>query len=930
MSYPIQLSVNAACISPYIILQTGFFELINIFKKLDTLAFFRPGIGRKFALWILAFSSVVTLLSTVLQLTLEFNRDVTGIEQLLEQIEETNSNSLASSLWVVSDKDVKLQLDGILRLPDMQYLEVRSETDLLVAKAGTPQLDLIVTREIPLFFNHRKQPVYVGKLYAVASLKGAYQRLKDKILVILITQTVKTFLVSFFILFLFQLLVGRHLNKIAKHSEHLEAGETGPKLILDRSNVNETDELHQLVTSFNRMSQRLSTAFRELQESEENTRMMVEAVEDYAILRFDLNGNVVTWNIGAERIFGYKHDEIIKQSMSVFFKPADIFSGKPQKLLDEAKMSGKSVDEGWRCRKDGTTFWVECSLTAIYDDKRQLRGFSTVTRDVTDRKEAEEALRGSEQKLLTILDSVDAAIYLKDFEGRYLFANLSVRKLWGAEMDQIVGNDDSAFFDAQTTENIKFNDRRVLDYGETIRTEETNTVPGSGITSTYFSTKLPLRRDDGSIYALCGISVDITENKKVALELEQYRNHLEEQVETRTHELEQAKKLAESANNAKSSFLANMSHEIRTPLNAITGMVSLIERAGVTLEQAERLAKIDTAGQHLLEIINAILDLSKIEAGKFELEEKEFNIEAILSNVQAMLADRINSKNLTFNLVTSPISSSPPYQLLGDSTRLQQCLLNYAGNAIKFTNTGSITLRTKIEKESSDGVMIRFEVEDTGIGIKPEIAGKLFSEFEQADNTITRQFGGTGLGLAITRKFSEIMGGESGVESTYGVGSLFWFTAYFKKCTPVVKTNPLVEKESSIKILERDYSGCRILLADDERQNRELISEFLSPIKPVIDKAENGLEAVTLAENNDYDLIFMDMQMPQMGGVEATQKIRLIPGKTTVPIIAITGNVFSEDIARSREAGMNDFIAKPIKYKLFFDTILKWVKKTHD
>ena len=891
-------------------------------KKLDTHAFFRPGIGRKFALWILAFSSVVTLLSTALQLTLEFNRDVSGIEQLLEQIKETNSNSLASSLWVVSAKDVKLQLDGILRLPDMQYLEVRSEVDVIVAKAGSPQLDLIVTREIPLFFSHREQLVYVGKLYAVASLNGAYQRLKDKILVILITQTIKTFLVSFFILFLFQLLVGRHLNNIARYSEHLEAGETGPELVLDRSISNEADELHQLVISFNQMSQRLSAAYRELKENEENMRLMVEAVEDYAILRFDLNGNVVTWNVGAQRIFGYQHDEIIGQKMSVFFKSVDISDDKPQNLLARARMSGKSTDEGWRCRKDGSIFWVESSITAIYDEKHKLRGFSTVTRDVTERKEADELLRASEQKLLTILDSVDAYIYLKDFEGRYLFANLPARKLWDVEIDQIVGNDDSAFFDVHTAENIRFNDRRVLNYGETIKVEETNTVPGSGKTAIYSSTKLPLRRDDGSIYALCGISVDITENKKVAIELERYRYHLEEQVETRTNELEQAKKLAESANNAKSSFLANMSHEIRTPLNAITGMVSLIERSGVTSEQAERLAKIDTAGQHLLEIINAILDLSKIEAGKFELEEKEFDLETILSNAKAILGDRINSKNLVFNVSTSPL----PYHLLGDPTRLQQCLFNYVGNAIKFTNTGSVTLRTKLQNESSDGVMIRFEVEDTGIGIKPEVTKKLFSEFEQVDNTITRQYGGTGLGLAITRKFSELMGGEAGVESTYGVGSVFWFTAFFKKCTPAPVIIPVIKEESSQEILKRDYSGCRILLADDEGQNRLLISEFLAPVKPVIDEAKNGLEAVGLAEKNDYDLIFMDMQMPLMDGLEAAQKIRLIPGKSTVPIIAITGNVFSEDVERCREAGLNDFIAKPIKFKLFFDTVLKWLK----
>jgi signal transduction histidine kinase len=233
-----------------------------------------------------------------------------------------------------------------------------------------------------------------------------------------------------------------------------------------------------------------------------------------------------------------------------------------------------------------------------------------------------------------------------------------------------------------------------------------------------------------------------------------------------------------------------MSHEIRTPLNAITGMAHLMKRSGVTPQQAERLDKIDTASRHLLDIINAILDLSKIEAGKFTLEEAEFSVGRICTNVATMLADRAQAKQLQLHIETTDLPT-----LRGDPTRLQQALLNYATNAIKFTATGTITLRTRLEEDAEESVLLRFEVEDTGIGIDAEAMARLFTDFEQADNSTTRKYGGTGLGLAITRKLAQLMGGDAGVTSTPEVGSTFWFTARLRKMTSgtASKTAPAIE-----------------------------------------------------------------------------------------------------------------------------------------
>jgi signal transduction histidine kinase len=274
-----------------------------------------------------------------------------------------------------------------------------------------------------------------------------------------------------------------------------------------------------------------------------------------------------------------------------------------------------------------------------------------------------------------------------------------------------------------------------------------------------------------------GFVTDVTATKAMEVELESHRNRLEELIRVRTTQLAAAKAAAEAANVAKSAFLANMSHEIRTPLNAIAGMVYLVRRAGVTPEQEARLDKIEAAEQHLLALINAIIDLSKIESGKFDLEESDLRLDKLLHHVAAMLKDRAAAKQLTLLVAVEPLN----FQVLGDAKRLQQALLNYASNAIKFTEQGTVTLSAKLEEESAEHVRIRFEVADTGVGIEPGTLPKLFAIFEQADNSMTRKYGGTGLGLVITKKIAQLMGGEAGVLSIPGVGSTFWFTAQLRK-----------------------------------------------------------------------------------------------------------------------------------------------------
>jgi CheY-like chemotaxis protein len=354
-------------------------------------------------------------------------------------------------------------------------------------------------------------------------------------------------------------------------------------------------------------------------------------------------------------------------------------------------------------------------------------------------------------------------------------------------------------------------------------------------------------------------------------------------------------------------------------MNGIVGMVDILRREGVTSQQGRRLETIDTAAQLLLGIITNILDLSKIEAGKFVLEEAPVAIGSLTANVTSILSERADAKGLRMVIQTEPL----PGNLVGDPTRLQQALLNYATNAVKFTDRGSVTLRVLPVEEADVSVLVRFEVRDTGIGIPAEAMSRLFSAFEQADNSMTRRYGGTGLGLAITRRLAELMGGSAGAESTPGKGSTFWFTARLRKVASAVAPHATADAAVDAEALVRQrYSGCRVLVVDDEPVNREVAAIQLEAAGLMVDTAENGAEACELAKQFGYAAILMDMQMPKMNGLDATRLIHELPGYRDTPIVAMTANAFPEDKKLCIEAGMNGFLIKPFDPPTLFGNLL--------
>jgi CheY-like chemotaxis protein len=287
-----------------------------------------------------------------------------------------------------------------------------------------------------------------------------------------------------------------------------------------------------------------------------------------------------------------------------------------------------------------------------------------------------------------------------------------------------------------------------------------------------------------------------------------------------------------------------------------------------------------------------------------------------------LVYDRAQAKNLKLIVESSDL----PPQLLGDATRLQQALLNYAVNAVKFTNQGSVTIRTRIAESATSSLLVRFEVEDTGIGIDPDVQHKLFAAFEQADNSTSRQYGGTGLGLAITKKLAALMDGEAGLDSRPGLGSRFWFTARLKRPSAIAAAAAAAPNASAEQQLLLEHAGKRILLAEDEPINREITLELLSYVGLVVEVAEDGLQAVDRAQHQAFDLILMDMQMPNLDGLQATERIRQCLGTRRLPILAMTANAFAEDKARCLAAGMDDFISKPVSPTVLFETLLRWLR----
>ena len=493
--------------------------------------------------------------------------------------------------------------------------------------------------------------------------------------------------------------------------------------------------------------------------------------------------------------------------------------------------------------------------------------------------------------LRTLVDNLPDFIYAKDAECRFLLANASVARHMGTSPDNLLGKSDFDFFPPDLAEAYCEDERKVMRSGEALINREEAGLDANGNVMTLLTTKVPLRDEQGKVVGILGIGRDITARVKVEAEVRA------------------AREAAEAANRSKSDFLANMSHEIRTPMNGVLGMAELLLETRLDEEQREFTETIRGSGEALLTVINDILDFSKIEAGKLQLESIDMDVRNPVDEVARLLAIQAQAKGLS---ITVSYDASLPASVLGDPNRLRQILLNLGGNAIKFTSAGEVGIEVSVVEACAQGVLVRFEVHDCGIGIPRERLEALFKPFSQVDASTTRRFGGTGLGLSIVRRLVELMNGTCGVESELGVGSRFWFTARFgasaarRPATQVAEPQRLTGRRMNVP--QR-----RLLIAEDNVVNQRVASRMLEKMGYFVDVVGNGQQAVAAWARGGYDAILMDCQMPEMDGYAATREIRRQESDSAhIPIIALTAHAIKGADDECFAAGMDHYVTKPI------------------
>jgi len=788
------------------------------------------------------------------------------------------------------------------------------------------------------------------------------------------------------------------------------------------------------------------TERRAAEEAQAFLAAIVENSED-SIVTYTPAGIILTWNRGAEAIFGYSAGDVIGKNVCMVVPPERLIA---LVNLTQRVLQGNAVSqyEGLCLRKDGRRFPVSVTGFPIRNAAGEVTAISTILRDITERKGVEDAMRESEERFRLMADSCPSMMWVTNAEGGSEFINRAYREFCGTSFEEVEGSkwqllihpDDVAEYVAafhralrehkpfraearfrradgdwrlfgvyaeprlspggaflghiglsaditarrlaeqalrsseekfrQLAENIhevfwmmppaadamlyvspayeqvwgrscESLYQNPMEWAEAIHPDDlaqahsmfARQIQGERIDSEYRirtpdgqekwirDRAFPIRDQAGQLIRVAGIAEEITERKRHEAEL--------------IH----AREGADAANQAKSRFLANMSHEIRTPMNGVIGMLQLLLETDLSSEQRQYANVAQSSGQTLLALIDNILDLSKIEAGKIILENLTFSVRKTVADVVQLLRVQAKPKDLKLD---SHLSRKIPPLLRGDAHRLRQVLTNLSANAIKFTERGEVTLQVAIESQSDDKAMLRFSITDTGIGIRPDQASALFSPFVQADDSTTRKYGGTGLGLAISKQLVEMMGGKIGVESRPGQGSTFWFTAVFEMASEAALTaiaeplskrlqKPASERISGTLVAPSEVTGkgreARVLVAEDNATNRAVALAQLKKLGYQAHAVANGAEAVVALETGGYELVLMDCEMPVMDGYEATRLIRE-SRNPYIPIIALTASAMSGDREKCIREGMDGYLSKPVDLQQLAEVLAKWCPRS--
>jgi len=640
-------------------------------------------------------------------------------------------------------------------------------------------------------------------------------------------------------------------------------------------------------------------------------RGLIDAVTAVAIYRLSRTGLVESWNTGAQHLKGYQASEIIGHHFSCFYSEEDRANGLPDDALEIAARDGVFEVDGWRVRKDGSRFWAHAIIDAIRDEAGEIQGFAKVTHDTTKHHEHERQIAqinaSLEQQVVArtallrnlavlqraILADAAVGIIATDVTFKITLFNPAAQRMLGYREAEVVG---------KKTPDIFHHAAGFRAAAAKARTgipdiQEVDFVGKDGARLPVQLNVTALRDEEGGIFGFLGMVVDLTE-----------RRERERLLAARTLE-------ADAAMSAKTRFLATMSHEIRSPMNAILGMLQVLMQSGLSANQADYVAKAYSASDSLRQLLNDILDFTSIEKDTLVLDLSPFSLDTLMCDLQTLTAPTLGAKAVTLDFSIEPGLKD---HVIGDVVRLRQVMLNLIGNAVKFTERGSIRVSVRRPAGERRRSILQFAVEDSGIGIAPDQLAAIFEEFCQADAYPTRAYGGTGLGLTISRKLVSLMGGRLDVGSTVGVGSRFVFTLTLPAAAPgeALLVSSAAAPKSPFSALDQaamPLAGLRLLVVDDAPINQEVAKHLLNAAGADVTVSDSGAHAIdlALAAKPCFDVILMDLHMPGMGGLEATRRLRTLPALDNTPIIAITANAMESDKEECRTAGMNDHVGKP-------------------